>query len=219
MSYHRHPVVLAAALLALAAGAAQAQLYRSVGPDGTVTYTDQPPPSARTGAAASPGGDSDANAASPGALPYDLGQVASRYPVTLYTSKDCAPCDQGRTLLTGRGIPFSEKTISTSDDLAALKRLGGDGNLPMLTIAGQRLTGFSDADWTQYLNAAGYPKTSQLPGGYQRPEATPLVAIQIPPAPASSAGETDNASAADAPSEPAVAPARQNADNPAGISF
>ncbi|MFT4195319.1 DUF4124 domain-containing protein, partial [Ottowia sp.] len=32
------------ALLALlAAGAAQAQVYRNVGPDGRVTYSDQPP--------------------------------------------------------------------------------------------------------------------------------------------------------------------------------
>ncbi len=76
-----------AALLALTANLAQAQaVYRIVGPDGKVTFSDKPPATAAkvTGldAAASP-----ASASNP-ALPYDLRQVVAKYPVTLYTSKE-----------------------------------------------------------------------------------------------------------------------------------
>jgi len=217
--FDRHCIFALTAALLLAAGTAQAQLYRSVGADGKVTYSDKPPDNAAQSRLAAGAGDAN-NSGS--ALPYQLNQTAQRYPVTLYTAKDCAPCDQGRNLLAGRGIPFSEKTINTNDDIAALKRLGGDGNLPMLTIGGQRLAGFTDSEWSQYLDAAGYPKTSQLPGSYQRPAATPLVAVQV--APAAPADQTGgNTGTVAAPSEPSpplpVSPSRRTADNPAGISF
>ena len=199
------------ALLALLmAGAAQAQVYRNVGPDGRVTYSDQPPPAGAraAGGSAAPGGES-----SGGALPYQLSQTAQRYPVTLYSSSDCAGCNAGRNLLINRGIPFTEKTVQSNDDLAALQRLAGGTSLPVVTIGQQRVTGFSDQDWSQYLDAAGYPKTSQLPGSYRRPSPTPLVAARAPaPAPQTAA------SAPAQPPEPSIAPAR-NTSNPAGLRF
>ena len=99
--------------------------------------------------------------------------MTSRYPVTLYTSKDCAPCNSGRNLLNARGIPYTEKTITTAQDAEALKRLNSDGSMPFLTIGGQQIKGYSDGEWSQYLDAAGYPKQSQLPSGYQRPAPSP----------------------------------------------
>ena len=38
-----------------------------------------------------------------GALPFELRQAASRYPVTLYTAATCIPCDNGRQMLQQRG--------------------------------------------------------------------------------------------------------------------
>jgi len=210
------PALLAGACAALLlAAAAQAQVYRNVGPDGKVSFSDQPPtanarPDSSGAAAGSDGGGG-------GALPYELGQVAQRYPVTLYTGNDCAACNSGRTLLIARGVPFSEKTVQSNDDIAALQRLSGASQLPVVTIGGQRLTGFSEQDWSQYLDAAGYPKTSQLPGGYQRPPATPLVAATNVAAP-SSAAPVSVTPAEAAAANPSVAPVR-NSDNPAGIRF
>ena len=214
------PALLAGACAALLlASAAQAQVYRNVGPDGKVTFSDQPPtatarPDGGGGAANNPGGGG-------GALPYELGQVAQRYPVTLYTANNCAACNSGRTLLIARGIPFSEKTVQTNDDIAALQRLSGGSQLPVVTIGSQRLTGYSDQDWGQYLDAAGYPKTSQLPTGYQRPPATPLVDATTVAAPA--AGSQPQTPARVTPAEspeanPSIAPVR-NSDNPTGIRF
>ena len=210
------PAVLTAAVTIglgalLLAGTAQAQVYRVVGPDGRVTYSDKPTTQpARDAAPSSAGGSSNT------ALPYTLAQTAQRYPVTLYTSKECVPCTTGRNLLINRGIPFSEKTVESNDDIAALQRLASAGSLPLLTIGGQQLKGYSDSEWTQYLDAAGYPKTSQLPSSYRRPAAAPLVAARATPAPAASVAEA--ASAPAAPAQPSVAPPRSST-NPTGIRF
>ena len=196
----------------LLVGAAQAQVYRVVGPDGRVTFSDKPPtqatPAVSSGSAAPGGGGA--------ALPYQLNQTVQRYPVTLYTSSTCAPCNSGRNLLSNRGVPFTEKTVETNDDIAALQRLAGNNSLPLLTIGGQQLKGFSDSEWSQYLDAAGYPKASQLPASYRRPAATPLVARTAAAAPAAQAAEP--AEPAPAPAGPSVAPQRTTT-NPTGIRF
>ena len=186
------------------------QIYRSVGQDGRITFSDKATldPNARAGTAAAialPG-----SAADNSALPFELRQAASRYPVTLYTGPGCAPCVAGRTLLVDRGIPFTEKTVTSSEDIDALRRLAGASSLPFLTIGGQQLKGLSEVEWGQFLDAAGYPKTSMLPSGYTPPAATALVTAQQPQAPARPAPAPRAAA-----KEPAAAPA----DNPAGITF
>lgn len=204
--------LLSVSLLCLLAATASAQgVYRIVGPDGRVSYSDRPPADTRANPVGRQAGTGTANAQ----LPYDLRQIASRYPVTLYTSKDCAPCNSGRNLLNARGIPYAEKTVSTPDDIEALRRINPDGNVPLLTIGSQQLKGYSDAEWTQYLDAAGYPKQSQLPGSFKRPAATPLVAVR----PAASPSETDSRNAAPQSDAPADVPVAPPTENPAGIRF
>lgn len=202
-------------MLGLAAISASAQgVYRIVGPDGRVTFSDRPPPATDARAVGSTG-----NSAAPDStaqLPFQLRQVVGRYPVTLYTGKECAPCNSGRNLLNARGIPYTEKLVDTPEDGEALKRLSGEASLPFLTIGGQQIKGYSDTEWTQFLDAAGYPKTSALPGSYRRPAPTALVAARSAPAapvtgtPAS--GTSTQARPADVPVAPPV-------NNPAGIRF
>lgn len=191
------------------------QVYRIVGPDGKVTFSDQPPPAASNAKvnAATPGGGGGAASAG---LPFELRQVAGKYPVTLYTGQNCGPCGAARNMLTSRGIPFSERTITTNDDIQALQRLSGDASLPFATIGGQQLKGFSDAEWTQFLNAAGYPATSILPANYRPPAPTPLVAVNTPPAAAAGGA---GARPAARPAAPAPTPIEAPANNPAGIKF
>ncbi|UUZ63409.1 glutaredoxin family protein [Polaromonas sp. P1-6] len=190
------------------------QVYRIVGPDGKVTFSDQPPPAASNGKVSATNASAGGGTASAG-LPFELRQVATKYPVTLYVSDNCGPCGAGRSMLTSRGIPFSEKTVTTHEDTQALQRLSGDNSLPFLTIGSQQLKGFSDTEWTQFLNAAGYPPSSVLPASYRRPEPTPLVAVAT--APAAANGNTAAPAARQAP-RPA-APPPPAADNPAGIKF
>lgn len=211
MSYAR--TVMAVGLLALAAlGSltANAQVYRIVGPDGRVTFTDRPPPEGKGSAAPTvsmQGGEASA------ALPFELRTTASRYPVTLYSRPGCAPCDAGRVFLEGRGIPFSEKTVTSNDDAEALQRLSGALSLPFATIGGQQLRGFSEVEWGQFLDAAGYPKTSQLPASYRWPPATPLVTATAPPTEPAQQQRPQRA-AAPRPAAPSTSPS-----NPAGIQF
>lgn len=207
----------ALALLAslLAPPALTQGVYRIVGPDGKVTFSDQPPP-ANTPARPVANATAGASAGTGGQLPYELRQVSSRYPVTLYTGRDCAPCNSGRNLLNARGIPYSERTVETAQDGDALKRLSGETSLPFLTIGTQRIKGYSDNEWTQFLDAAGYPKQSALPSSYRRPAATPLVAAQTEGSAKRPAADGTPASAPAAPAEVPVTPPPQN---PAGIRF
>ena len=208
--------VLGAAMLALVAAPLWAQqVYRQVDANGRVTFSDKAP-SAR----AEPTATADQPAADPGsdgALPYELRQVVQRYPVTLYTRSDCQPCDAGRNLLTTRGVPYTERTVNSAADTAAMQRMGGQGGLPVLSIGSQQLQGFLDSEWSQYLDAAGYPRSSQLPPGYRQSPPQPLVALAPVPAPAAPSTETP----APASPAPAAPPPVQGptADNPAGIRF
>lgn len=195
------PLVAAVALgLCLGLPVAQA-MYKVVGPDGKVTYTDRAPvesgkvqPLSRIGAA---GGS-----AVP--LPIELQQATSRFPVTLYTSANCRPCDNGRTLLQQRGVPFAERTVRTAEDFKAYAAIVPNNEMPGIQIGGQRMSGFSASEWNAYLDAAGYPRQSQLPAGYQQAGPTPLT-------------NPDTASAA-APSlpTPSTSPSTQAPPPPAG---
>ena len=114
-------------------------------------------------------------------------------------------------------MPFNEKTVTTNEDLDALQRLSGGLSLPVASIGGQQLKGYSEIEWSQYLDAAGYPKTSQLPGTYRNPAPSPMVAVQaVAPRPAQAAEP------APAPEPPPTvfAPAPgPTPSNPAGIRF
>ena len=214
-----------AALLTIACAAAlmmgspvQAQtIYRVMGADGKITFSDQRPSSTANATATGKGGQTVGTLGSGGggpALPFELNQVAGKFPVTLYSGSGCSPCDAGRAMLSARGIPFTEKTVSTQEDSEALKRISGETSLPFLTIGGQQIRGYSDMEWAQFLNAAGYPKSSTLPASYRNGVATPLVAVQKQ----TPTENTEAKPAQRAPAEPNRAPAN-NSSNPAGIKF
>jgi glutaredoxin len=192
---------LACLLIALPAQA----LYKVVGADGKVTYTDRPP-NASTGGkvtALTSSGAAEINTA----LPLELRQATERFPVTLYAMGTCEPCDRARQLLRERGIPFNEKLVATAEDGEALQRLAGGRDMPTLTIGAQALRGLSPAVWNSYLDSAGYPRESRLPANYQFPAPTPLV-------------ERSVANAPPAPTRPAAAPPAPHAEAaPGGIKF
>ena len=174
--------------LLLASTASLAQ-YKVIGPDGKVTYTDRAP------------GPSDGKVSALGArgeaapaelpLPLELRQPVARYPVTLYVTTDaCAPCNTARQLLRQRGVPYTEKQVTTAEDGEALQRITGGRDAPSLMIGAQTLRGLSAELWASYLDSAGYPGTSKLPPNYRYAAATPLVARRetvAPPRPAAPA--------------------------------
>jgi glutaredoxin len=215
----RRPAAWLALLLGAAALATAQAQYRVVGPDGRVTYTDRPPsyqsvPSAR-GASNGPGGEAATLAALSAGLPFALRQVVERYPVRLYTTSPCAPCDAARQSLRRRGVPLLEYSVNRPEDLERYQREVGAGELPAMTVGGQRHIGFSEADWQLTLDSAGYPASSQLPAGYRWVPVRPL-------APERAAATADRpAPAQPAAPRPAARPAAEPAPaaNPDGFRF
>jgi len=182
---------------------AQAQ-YKYIGPDGRVVYSDQPPPptakvldkKALGGAQSTGGAD----------FPYALQQAFKAAPVTLYTAPSCGvPCNEGRSLLTQRGIPFTEKIISTPEDATEFMKTVNSQQIPVMMLGKSKFAPFVRDDWNNALTGVGYPATSQLPPGYKNP--TPTNVAQSTPAatpatPANNAGTTAS-TAPSAPAQPA----------------
>lgn len=204
------------AVLALTAVSAQAQ-YKYVGPDGRVIYSDSPPPAGAKGVQKKDLGSSPTVSSAGGgsSLPYAIGLAAKNFPVTLYTTPGCEGCDQGRSYLSKRGIPFSEKTVTSNEDLQAIKKLTGSGGLPVLTVGNTKLLGFDPTSWGSNLDNAGYPSTNSLPPGYRQPAPTALVPKKPEAAPAKTAEASppaaETTSSASAPAQtppPAPEPAR-----------
>jgi glutaredoxin len=180
-----------------------AALYKVVGPDGRITYTDRPPSdSAARVTTLNREGVNEVPAAQD-ALPQELRVAATRFPVALYSAADCAPCDAARQLLVQRGVPFTEKLIVSEDDAAAMERVLGARTVPGLTIGSQALRGLSPADWTAYLDAAGYPRDSKLPSNWQAPAPAPL-AVRRSARPASAPAGAASVAARSLPAPPAI---------------
>jgi glutaredoxin len=205
----------------LGLSAAQAQgIYKSVGPDGRIVFSDRP--AAQAGQRTTPVADttaaptlpSDANAQ----LLYALRQTANRYPVVLYSAKDCQPCDDARRFLQTRGIPFVERLLESQADQSALQKLSGRSSLPFATIGKQHLNGFSESSWSEYLAAAGYPPQSQLPANYRPAPPVPLTRpAPAAPAPGKEAAQDTPAAAARPAANPP--PGTPTPGNPAGLRF
>lgn len=157
--------------LLLAASAAHAQLYKWIGPDGKVTYSDVPPPKTASRVEQKDIAGGAGGAADTAGLPYELAQAARNHPVTLYAGDKCEPCDEGRSFLKQRGVPFAEKTVTNNEDIARLKQLTSETRLPVLTVGRNKQAGFDAGAWGPALSAAGYPETSMLPKTYRQPAA------------------------------------------------
>lgn len=210
MTLRKHFLTGLALATGLASTAVTAQTYKVVRPDGRIEYTDRPPANAqrtqRLGEAAPANQDE--------LLPFELRQVVARYPVTFYTTNNCPPCDSGRALLRLRGVPYTEKTVTTGDDSAALQRAEGVQSLPVLRIGAQQVQGFDTGEWNGYLDAAGYPAQSKLPTAFKFRDPTPLVARETQRVAAKPA-----AASAPAAATPGNAPQGPDPSNPTGIRF
>jgi glutaredoxin len=162
--------VFVAVTLALAAGAASAQLYRWTDEQGKVHVTDTPPPpgakNVQKKAVAAP-------APAAPAEPYALTLVRKQYPIKLFTTPDCEGCDLARKLLNARGLPFDEVSVTTQQQLTELKEQAGTGSVPAMIVGSTVQKGFEETAYNKLLDAAGYPKAGVLPPRDQKEPARP----------------------------------------------
>ncbi len=131
------------------------ELYRSVDKDGKVHYSDTPyvnPDDAeeiRFGKAPVP----------EETLSYEAQRAKQYFPVTLYTFPECgSACNMARDLLVNRGIPFTEKSLVSQEDIEAFRKDSGDSQLPAMTVGKNWVKGFLAERWNGELDTAGYPK-------------------------------------------------------------
>ncbi len=196
MNRKRVPALLAALMALTLAGAAAGQ-YRWVDAEGKVHYGDTPPRDAKDVRSLSlRPAPAPAGAEATASLPFELRRAVERAPVVLYTAPECQPCAPAAAMLRERGVPFTERSVTSPDDLQEFRRLSGGLRLPHLTVGSQVQNGFNPDIWSSLLDAAGYPKGSMLPRNYQWPQPQPLV----PPA------RTEAKAAAPAAAEAVSAP-------------
>lgn len=200
-------------LFLLCAASAHAQLYKWVGPDGKVSYSDTPPPAVVRQVETKSLAVGQVNTSG---FPYELAQAVKGHPVTLYTAAECNVCNEGRSFLNARGIPFSEKTVSSADDIVQFKKISSDGKLPVLHVGRSKEIGFEESLWNTALTAAGYPASSRLPRTYRNPPPTALVDPQKPVASAAVPAKNEAETLA-APTAVDLPPATGNA--PPGFRF
>jgi glutaredoxin len=153
-------------MLSFAVAVAEAQaattLYKSIGPDGKITYSDQPLAQARdtktltfASAPTSPLSaetlayidqlqkSANARAAAPAAVSTPV----------LYSASWCGYCKQAKAYLTRKQVAYSEVDIDIKDGLAAYARAGGGGGkgVPLLVANGKSMFGFSAAGYDTLL--------------------------------------------------------------------
>ncbi|HRE16931.1 MAG TPA: glutaredoxin family protein [Rhodocyclaceae bacterium] len=157
--------------LCLISTAVFAQTYRWVDPaTGKTMITDTPPPGkVKQVSKTSSGGEAGEAQQS-----VAVQRAVENFPVTLYTSTDCAAaCKNARDLLNRRGVPFTEKVLQTQEDHAELKTLVGETFVPTLKVGKQFQKGYLADAYNNLLDLAGYPTTAPYgskPSGNQAPQ-------------------------------------------------
>lgn len=138
---------------------AVAELYKWIGADGKINYSDTPPPADAKKVEKKRLND---RVSEGDGLDYATRNASKRYPVVLYASDCGAPCDQGRALLVKRGVPHVEKNPEKSiEDGKELRKLIGALFVPDLQVGKNTpIKGFNEATWNAALDAAGYPKSA-----------------------------------------------------------
>jgi hypothetical protein len=168
----RSSILLLACLANMSLSVQAGELYRWVDASGKVYYGDVLP----AGAMQVEVKKFPEETTSSEYLPYETLRAQQNFPVTLYVADGCGEaCDQARSFLNKRGIPFSEKLLRTKQDVEAFKQLSGIGSaVPVLAVGKNFLKGFLESQWNSELDIAGYPKTASY---RQRtaPPSTPAV--------------------------------------------
>jgi len=142
----------------LASGAIAQTLFKSVGPDGRVTYSDRPPEQGQQVVktltpAAAPTTALPVSAveqlrrlraAAPAAAPATTG-------VVLYSAEWCGYCSKAKAYLAGKGIAYREVDIDVPAGLAAYAQAGGGQGVPLLVAGSRQLRGFSASAYDQFF--------------------------------------------------------------------
>ncbi len=148
-------IVRFAILLLWIASATAAQgaqtLYKSVGPDGRIVYSDRPPDDGRLDKTMTfenlPSSPLPASTSASVEQLRRMGPSSSTNTPTsgivLYSAAWCGYCKRAKAYLAAKGIRYQEFDIDTKDGRAAFANAGGGRGVPLLIVGGQRVKGFT----------------------------------------------------------------------------
>jgi glutaredoxin len=145
--------------VASAAILTQAQtVYRWIDKDGTVQYSDTPPPAdARSSQQKRLGSGTTVDEQ----VPYAVQMAIQKNPVSVFITGCGDLCSGARALLAKRGIPYTERDPENNRaDAEALKKLVGSLQVPVLVVGESSIKGFEETSWNSALDAGGYPRTN-----------------------------------------------------------
>jgi glutaredoxin len=138
--------------LAVAATAAEKTLYKAVGPDGQIIYSDKPPTQGRV--------EKTMKFENLPATPLPVARsaylewlktrpsTAAAPPagdVHLFSAAWCGYCRRAKAWLGAKGVAYREFDVDTNAGMAAYAAAGGGKGVPLLVKGGQRVQGFAEA--------------------------------------------------------------------------
>ncbi len=155
-------------LLLLTFTPANAEMYKWVAEDGSVTFKDTPPPASKKAKKVKVYTESDFDPAPPyqpepakrsskkstSTVTQTTATKKERFngTVEIYLTDWCGYCKQALSYMDSKGIPYVAYNIE-KDNAAKLrhKELGGRG-VPLIIIGPNKLSGFSQSTMERYLN-------------------------------------------------------------------
>lgn len=192
-----------AAMASMTAGAQQ--MYRWVDKNGKINYTQDPPPKDAAKSVQQRRLNSSGPAEGSQQIPFAVRQAMDNFPVTLYTSPECAQgCKEAKDLLARRGVPYREVSIADQASSDTLKKVTGDTRVPAMQVGRALEKGFEEGAYNAALDLAGYPRTSQFTGkppvlSSPKPAAKPAAAVPAEPPVGAPEGATAPSGASEAP--------------------
>ena len=169
----RHIAIAVLGLMSLSLVSAQT-LYKTVGPDGKVSYTDRPPSEGKVEKTLQV--EDLPNTAIPPKTLAELAQmerlaklqksvasaaapkvVAPYQGAVLYAASWCGYCRLARAYMNQKGIAYKEVDIDQPDGKMAFVQAGGSGGIPLLVAGGQKLRGFKTEAYDAFFAARRGP--------------------------------------------------------------
>ena len=141
-------------------------LYKSIGPDGGVVYSDQPPATGKiektftyTNLPATPLPESviryrNELQKSMKARLAGLDKPSANSEPLLFTAVWCGYCRHAKAYLSERSISFKEHDIDTPSGMGAFVAAEGGKGVPLLVLNGKKISGFSKASYDSLFFAA-----------------------------------------------------------------